>query len=316
MSGAGQRVCGPSAPGKAEERAEEKIDGCEEGGAGGDVKPLTVVVRRTSCTPKDAWVGPPDLFSPRKGLVKISCVFTWDRAKAENLRDAWEDWGCGVDIGGPAFDDPGGEFTPGQFVRHGITFTSRGCPRECPWCYVPKREGKLRELKTIHPGKIINDNNFLACSRSHQRKVLDMLKGQTRIEFKGGLDPRLLTTSFIEELRGLRLKELYLSADHEDYERHTLKAIAKLKDAGFSPRKIRCYVMIGRNETMERAEERLRRVFKQGAWPYAQVWDGLSANLDSPKWSEEFRKWKRFARVWERPALMKAHMKEVACSGS
>ncbi len=276
---------------------------------------LTVVPRRTSYTPKNAWVGEPDLFAPHGIDVDVSCVFTWDLTEAARIADAWKGWDCSVRLGGPALGDPGGEFTPGQYVRKGITITSRGCPRssaECPWCYVPKREGKLRELKVIHAGKIVNDNNLLACSRRHQRKVLEMLRTQYRIEFKGGLDPRLMTDWFVGELQSLghRIKEIYLSADHRGYEKYSLRAIDKLRRAGFSQRKIRAYMLIGHNnETMDQAQERLERIFRQGAWPYAQVWDGLGGGTDEPGWTEEFRKWKRFARVWERPALMKAAMK-------
>lgn len=246
---------------------------------------LTVVPHRTSYTPADALVGYPSLFSPRGVAVNVSCVFTWDKQAALSIADAWQAYECDVRVGGPAFDDPGGEFTPGQFVCKGVTITSRGCPRQCPWCYVPQREGRLRELKTIHAGNIVNDNNLLACSRGHQRKVMEMLRTQTRIVFKGGLDPRLMTDWFVEEAASLghRIKEFYLSADHPDYKRYSLRAIDKLSRAGFSPRKIRCYVMIGYNgESPGQAEERLMRIYRAGAWPFAQVWDKLSGNLDRP----------------------------------
>ena len=239
------------------------------------------------------------MFSPHGISVNVSCVFTADKALALRIGDAWKDWGCTVNVGGPAFDDPGLTFTPGQFVKHGVTFTSRGCVRECPWCYVPKREGKIRELPIV-PGNIVQDNNLLACSRSHQEKVIEMLKTQKAVNFRGGLDPRLLTDWFIDQARGLRVHELWLSADHEGYEAYSIKAITKLARAGFSRNKIRCYVMIGFNETIGEAEERLRRIYRAGALPFAQVFDGLD---DSKK------EWRRFARVWQRPAATNTMMK-------
>ena len=33
------------------------------------------------------------------------------------------------------------------------------CNNNCPWCIVPKIEGKLKELPIV-PGNIIQDNNF------------------------------------------------------------------------------------------------------------------------------------------------------------
>jgi hypothetical protein len=254
---------------------------------------MLVVPRKTSFTPIHAHVGLPSMFSPHDEDIQISCVFTEDLPLAKEMRDAWWHWGCSVIMGGPAFDDPGGEFEPGCYLKQGITITSRGCIRECPWCYVPKREGKIRELQ-IKSGNIIQDNNILACSRSHQTSVIEMLKTQSAIDFKGGLDPRLLTDWFIEQVRGLKIHELWLSADHSDYEHVSESAIKRLVSAGFSRNQIRCFVMIGYNETMSQAEERLRRIYHAGALPFAQVFDQIHDST-----------WRKFARKWQRAAITK-----------
>jgi hypothetical protein len=257
---------------------------------------ILVVPRRTTFTPLNAWVGEPGLFSPHEGLIEISCVFTQDIPRTYEIASAWHNWGCMVIKGGPAFDDPGGEFEPGCYLKKGITITSRGCIRECPWCYVPKREGKIRELQ-IKPGNIVQDNNILACSRSHQSAVIEMLKHESNIDFKGGLDPRLLTDWFIEQVRGLKIHELWLSADNEQYAVISENAIKRLVSAGFSRNQIRCFVMIGYDEDMSHAEERLRRVYHAGALPFAQVFDQIHD-----------KEWSRFARKWQRAAITKRIM--------
>jgi hypothetical protein len=257
---------------------------------------VLVVPRRTSFTPIGAWVGDPGLFSPHDADVEISCVFTDDIAKAGEYAHSWRSWGCTVEVGGPAFDDPGGEFEPGRYLKQGITIPSRGCIRECPWCYVPKREGKIREIQ-IKPGNIIQDNNILACSRSHQSRVIEMLKYESKISFKGGLDPRLLTDWFIGQVRGLKIHELWLSADHSDYEHISEASIKRLVTAGFTRNQIRCFVMIGYDESISQAEERLRRIYHAGALPFAQVFDKIKR-----------RDWSRLARQWQRPAITKSIM--------
>jgi hypothetical protein len=256
---------------------------------------MTVVVRRTSFTPTDAIVGYPGLWLPKVDTINISCVFTWDKPEASRVAEAWKASGYKVNLGGPAFDDPGGEFTPGKFIRAGVTITSRGCIRNCPFCYVPKREGKIRHLE-IKAGNIVNDNNLLACNRAHIERVFDMLKTQRAIEFKGGIDARLLKPWHIDAMRGLKIREIWTASDGIEYLSTATAAIRALSAAGFSRNKIRCYVLIGYGgEEQAYAEYRLREVFCAGSLPFAQLYDGFTPT----------KEWKQFARTWSRPALTK-----------
>jgi len=137
-----------------------------------------VFPRRTNMTPNDsdAYIGLPPLGCPKYDQIHISVTFTWDIRKAVSLIDNWRPFGK-IFLGGPAYNGPDNTdpFEPGRYLRKGVTITSRGCPNACPWCGVPQREGKLRELP-IRVGHIIQDNNLLACSKSHIRKVFEMLK--------------------------------------------------------------------------------------------------------------------------------------------
>ena len=81
---------------------------------------LRVFPRRTNATPDDdlAFVGDPPLpaFRPEADEVHVSCTFTWDRHEAERLQHAWTLYYPNVKLGGPAYDDPGGEFVLGRYV--------------------------------------------------------------------------------------------------------------------------------------------------------------------------------------------------------
>jgi len=146
--------------------------------------------------------------------VRISVTFTWDIPEAERLYRAWSMYYSDVQMGGPAFDDPGKTFTPGQFVKPGIVFTSRGCTKNCDWCLVPKREGWIRELP-ITGGWDVADNNLLACSRDHIEAVFDMLRRQPEpIKLSGGLDAELLQPWHIDLLKTIRLKYAWFACDY------------------------------------------------------------------------------------------------------
>ena len=63
---------------------------------------IRVFPRRTSYTPTDkyAFIGDPPMFRPDADEVHISCTFTWDKANAERLRDAWGQYYPVVTLGG------------------------------------------------------------------------------------------------------------------------------------------------------------------------------------------------------------------------
>ena len=273
-------------------------------------KILRVFPNRTSYTPEDPLVYcanglkqvPMLCLFPEFDEIHISCIFTWDKFLCEEL--AFQFKGITdkqVKLGGPAFKSPTKDFEQGLYIKKNITFTSRGCNNNCPWCIVPKIEGKLKELP-VCPGNIIQDNNFLQTSRKHQDRVYEMLKTQSRICFKGGLEPELITDHFVESVRGLRIKELWLACDTDGALTTFEKACQKLVNAGFSRHHIKCYALIG--DDMNYNEERLQRIYQAGAMPFAQLFREFAP--EKTKYSAE---WNAFCRSWQRPPAIEAHMK-------
>jgi len=270
--------------------------------AGSGAPILRVFPKRNKWIPTDslAFIGDPDLFIPQdhKIPVRISIVFTWDIAEGKRLLTAWQSFYDDVKLGGPAFDDSGGEFIPGMFLKDGVTITSRGCSKCCPWCFVPKREGKTRELE-IKPGYIIQDNNLLACSEKHIRAVFDMLKSLNKpAKFSGGLDTTLLQDWHRDLFDSIKIGELWFACDTRTALK-TLERAARILD-GISRQKRRCYVMIGFNgESIRDAEERLEKVYQLGFDPFCQLYqNGMKKEYD--------REWKALARKWSRPAAYRA----------
>jgi len=254
-------------------------------------------------TPTDeyAFVGDPPMIRPNAKEVHISCTFTWDIPEAKRLYEAWGQY-YPVKIGGPALNSPCNGFMAGLYVRPGVTFTSYGCNNHCPWCLVPQREGRLRELP-IQEGNIIQDNNILQCSKNHIEGVFAMLQKQHKIELSGGLDSRLVTGRIADEIRSLKVKQLFLAADTREAIKPLRKAINLLK----LPRdKVRCYVLLKFNETetLSDARERMEQVWHAGAMPFAQLYQ------PPDHWLNYSREWRSLARTWSRPAAMKAFMRD------
>jgi hypothetical protein len=261
---------------------------------------------RTKWTPDDemAFVGQPPLFRPghKSTPVMVSVVFTWHREYAERIAESWRMYYDNVRVGGPAYDDPGGEFVPGRFLKAGCTITSRGCPKKCGWCKVPFAEGALREL-AIHPGWIVQDNNLLACSERHIRGVFDMLRGQGRqIYFNGGLDKHFLKPWHREMFDSIPVGELWFACDTGD-DFQWLERAAKIL-AGISQEKLRCYTMIGYDgESLAAAERRVEDVYELGFLPFTQLYQPPTAMMPTKVYGAD---WKAVMRKWSRPAAYRS----------
>lgn len=266
---------------------------------------IRVFPTRTSYSPTDeyAFFGPPPMkeFIPEHEEVHVSCTFTWDMDRAEELAYQWEAaTNKPVKIGGPAYHTPANDFSPGTYVKPGITFTSRGCNNNCPWCGVRAIEGPLRELP-IYPGNVIQDNNFLQCSKQHREKVYAMLSKQKNIFFRGGLECGLIDDRFIAAATSLKIAELWLACDTNAAFPAFERACKALSAAGFNRDHIRCYSLIGAD--MEAEEARNRAIFNAGAMPFSQ----LKRDFGRTKTAYS-KQWRDFERIWQRPAITKAYM--------
>lgn len=255
---------------------------------------IRVFPRKTKWTPTDelAFIGDPPLFRPPGEIIYISIAFTWDRTEGYRLASAWRQFYPTVFLDGPALNSKGGEFEPGQFVKEGVTITSRGCPRKCLWCFVPQREGKIRELD-IKPGNDIADNNLLACSRDHIERVFEMLKGQREIKFSGGLDSRLLEQWHVDLMKQVALRFAWFACDYPGAESQLEKVADLMSD--FPHQKKRCYVLVGhdREETPLIAETRCQKIYNLGFDPFAMLYRDTNMKKHDPQWSKFLRKWCR-----------------------
>lgn len=269
-----------------------------------------VFPRITKATPQDEYCffRTPGMFLPDIDEVHISVAFSYDKSKAEDLAEQWRHI-AQVKLGGPAFDEPGGEFTPGMYIKKGYVITSRGCPNRCWFCRVPIREGgTIRELE-IKEGNNVLDDNILACSDDHIKKVFAMLKKQKygRPMFKGGLEAARLKDWHVDLLRDLRPKEVFFAYDTADDYEPLVAAGKKLLGAGFtvSSHSIRAYVLVGYpGDTFTKAEKRLTDTIKAGFLPMAMLYRDKKGQRDT--------EWARFQQFWARPATVNLRMKAIA----
>jgi hypothetical protein len=271
---------------------------------------IRVFPRKTKATPDDAlaYFGPPDA-AAEADEVHVSVTFTYDKLFAEHLAEQWKHV-ASVKIGGVAYGDRGEDFVPGRYIKPGYIFTSRGCPRRCWFCSVWKRDPIPRLLPNTDGWNILDDN-LLACPRDHVEAVFAMLRRQKRrVEFTGGLEALSLQDYQVELLASLRPRPTMFWAFDPGDEFETLESAARrLLEAGFPANShlLRVYVLIGfPKDTFEAAEQRLQQMLSIGFSPFAMLWKPETPS--QMKWTPE-ESWRRFQRLWARPAII--HAKDV-----
>lgn len=264
-----------------------------------------VFPRKTAASPDDelAFFGPPPESDLEVDEVHVSVTYSYDMQDAENLTKSWEKV-APVQMGGPALGDPGSDFIPGMYIKKGYVITSRGCHNRCWFCDVWKREGGVRELP-ITEGWNLLDSNILACSKEHVQAVFDMMATQPKkAQLTGGLEAKILTDEHVSMLWDLRPDQMFFAYDTPDDLEPLIEAGKKLRYADFTRRHLRCYVLIGYpDDTQGRAEKRLLEAWEAGFLPMAMLWKNKNGDEDP--------EWRKFQRVWARPAITKSHIKAM-----
>lgn len=204
---------------------------------------------------------------PLMGFDKAyaSCVFTWNAKRANFPLDTIIG-GSGLDLQRTLPDEvehimPDYDLYPG--VDFSLGFTSRGCPRRCPWCIVPEKEGVITATARIyefwnrkHHKIVLLDNNFLA-SPNWRQTMEDLLAERLNVDFNQGLDIRLINNENVQYLSRIKVRTLRFSFDDIALEKNIREGIRRLEEAGINSRRISFYVLYGFRDD-DQAVERMK----------------------------------------------------------
>lgn len=161
-----------------------------------------------------------------------------------------------------------------QIVDSGMGFTSRGCIRNCPFCFVPKKEGAFRQeskiSELINPRNnvlILNDNNLTAdpycLDKLHEIRDRHLI-----VDINQGCDVRLMTPEIAKALSEVKqLRSLHYAWDLMAYEKQVIEGIKILKEYIPASRHM-CFILVGFNTTFEEDMYRVRKLEELGVRPY------------------------------------------------
>jgi len=234
-----------------------------------------------------------DLFF-RPDIVYGSILFDFTMDKALRLKSIFPD----AIIGGPAWDlsetlelrgvagNPDYSIYPE--CTYSLGYSQRGCRLRCSFCVVPKAEGSVKHnsvLSDIWRGDplpkdiVLLDNDIFGNPR--WAEILDEAMDY-RVSICQGINVRIITVDQAEALarvncRSLNFKEkrIYAAWDATKDEKHFMRGMRRMIDAGINPRNVMVYMLIGyENSQLESDwEYRREKIRGVGAVPYPMPYD-------------------------------------------
>ena len=161
-----------------------------------------------------------------------------------------------------------------QIVNAGIGFTSRGCIRKCPFCFVPKKEGEFRqdqEIKDIiNPRSnviILHDNNLTADPNCIE-KLHEIRDRNLIVDINQGCDVRLMTPEIAQAMSEVHhLRSLHYAWDLMGFENQVLEGI-KIMSKFIPTSRHMCFCLVGFNTSFEEDMYRVKKLAEIGVRPY------------------------------------------------
>lgn len=155
-----------------------------------------------------------------------------------------------------------------------IGFLTRGCIRNCPWCIVPRKEGKIRPAATWQEIKrpdsreiVFLDNNVLACDHGLQQ-IEEMGEQPVWVDFNQGLDARLITPEVAKLLARLHwIRFVRMSCDTKAMIPWVEQAVVNMVNAGIPVWRMWSYVLV---QDIWEAYDVVMKLDLLGITPFAQ----------------------------------------------
>lgn len=177
-------------------------------------------------------------------------------------------------------------------------FLTRGCIRNCKWCIVPIKEGKLRPYMDIEEVAIegrtkitLMDNNILA-SDYGLSQIEKIIKLGLKVDFNQDMDCRLVNAEIAQMLVNVKwLKYIRFACDTSAQLPYLFRSADLLKKYGYKKSVfINVLLTDDINECLTRINT-IRQYKQLELDPFAQPYLDFSGKRQPPQWQKDMARW-------------------------
>lgn len=158
-------------------------------------------------------------------------------------------------------------------------FLTRGCPNNCSFCIVSKKEGlvshKVADLNEFWSGqKYIKllDPNILAC-RNHLELLQQLVDSKAYVDFTQGLDARFINQKNLELLKQIKVKMVHFAFDFMKNEKRIVEGLTLAKNEWkLNDRKAVVYVLTNFDTSIKEDLYRVAKIKSLGFAPDIRIY--------------------------------------------
>lgn len=189
-------------------------------------------------------------------------------------------------------------------------FLTRGCPNKCPWCVVPRKEGRIRPYMDCdeiaiegRTNLVLMDNNILAAGNYAVSQLQKIIDRGYRVDFNQALDARLVNDEFAKLLAQVKWihRRIRFGCDTHGQIAECERAISMINGYGYKGEYF-LYTMIGDKSDFAESFARVhywwvrnhecRKKHLPNIYPYAQPYrDPYNPHHTPPMWQRDMAQW-------------------------
>ncbi|EOS46615.1 hypothetical protein C809_02647 [Lachnospiraceae bacterium MD335] len=190
--------------------------------------------------------------------------------------------------------DPEIEHIYPDYSLYGITdtaygFLTRGCPRNCDFCIVGKKEGlksrKVADLSEFWNGQkniMLCDPNLIACP-DWKDLIQQLIKSKAKVNINQGIDIRIMTEEKAKMIKRLRVDSVHFAWDRYEDKEIIIPKFKQFKEiTEWGARKTSVYVLTNFNTTIEQDLERIYTLRDLDYDPYVMIYEKEKTRNDDP----------------------------------